>query len=115
MKQIVLAIVFMSFVVTGFCYAEPYKVVFETIECDGKSGFLAISIESIYKIQDGDCNDPNNSEQRLKQLLVHDGGGSYKSHSLGQDAAREVMDEIKAYMKARRGALERANTVILTD
>ena len=115
MKQIVLAIVFMSLVVTGLCYAEPYKVVFETIDCDGKSGFLTISIESIYKIQDGDCNDPNNSEQRLRQLLVHDGSGSYKSHSLGQDAAREVMDEIKAYMKARRGALERANTVILTD
>jgi len=115
MKQIVLVIVFMSLVVTGLCYAESYKVAFETIDCDGKSGFLAISIESIYKIQDGDCNDPNNPEQRLKQLLVHDGSGSYKSHSLGQDAAREVMDEVKAYMKARRIALERANTLILTD
>jgi len=115
MKQIVLSIVFMALVVTRICYAEPYKVVFETIDCDGKSGFLTISIESIYKIQDGDCNDPNNPEQRLKQLLVHDGSGSYKSHSLGQGAAREIMDEVKAYMKARRGVLERANTVILTD
>lgn len=115
MKQIILAIVFMSLVVAGLCYAEPYKVVFETLDCDGKSGFLTISIESIYKIQDGDCSDPNNPEQRLKQLLVHDGSGSYKSHTLAQDAAREVMDEVKAYMKARRGALERANTVIITD
>ncbi len=115
MKKIVLAILFMCLVVTELCYAEPYKVVFETIDCDGKSGFLTISIESIYKIQDGDCNDPNNPEQRLKQLLVHDGSGSYKSHSLDQDAAREGMDEVKAYMKARRGVLERANTVILTD
>lgn len=115
MKQIALAIVFMSLVIAELCYAEPYKVVFETIDCDGKSGFLTISIDSIYKIQDGDCNDPNNPEQRLKQLLVHDGNGSYKSHSLGQDAAREGMDEVKAYMKARRGALERANTIIITD
>ncbi len=105
----------MVLVVTGLCYAEPYKVVFETIDCDGKSGFLTISIESIYKIQDGDCNDPNSPEQRLKQLLVHDGSGSYRSHSLGQDAAREVMDEVKAYMTARRSTLERADTIILTD
>ena len=115
MKQIVLTIVFLSLVMAGLCYAEPYKVVFETIDCDGKSGFAIISVESIYKIQDGDCNDPNNPEQRLMQLLVHSGSGSYNTHLLGQDAAREVMDEVKGYMKARRGALERANTLIITD
>ncbi|WP_163339093.1 hypothetical protein [Desulfopila sp. IMCC35008] len=115
MKQIILAVLFMSLAGMGRCYAEPYKVVFETIDCNGKSGFLTVSIESIYKIQDGDCSDPNNPGQRLKQLLVHDGSGSYTSHTLAQDAAREVMGEVKAYMKARRGALERANTVILTD
>lgn len=115
MKQIVLMIVLLFLVVTEVCCAEPQKVAFETTDCSGASGFATISVDSIYKIQDGDCNDPNNPEQRLKQLLVHNGSGSYNIYSLGQGEAREVMNEVKAYMKARRGALERSNTIILTE
>jgi hypothetical protein len=115
MKQIVLTIALLSLFVTGLCYAESYMVVFETIDCAGKSGFVTVPVESVYKIQDGDCSDPNNPDQRLKQLLVHSGSGSYVTHSLGEDAAREVMNDIKSYMKARRGVLERANTIIIAD
>lgn len=115
MKQTALTIVLLSLVCTGLSHAESYMVVFETIDCTGKSGFVTTPVESIYKIQDGDCSDPNNPDQRLKQLLVHDGSGSYIVHTLGQDAAREVMNDIKSYSKARLGVLERANTIIIAE
>jgi len=115
MKKVLFLSILSLFVLTVTSHAESYQVAFETKTCDGISGFATIPVQSIYKVQEGDCTDPDNPNQKLQQLLVHNGRGSYNIHSLGQDAAREVMDEVKAYMKARRGVLERANTVIVTD
>ena len=115
MNRVIYFALFFLFVLFSISYAESYKVAFETKTCDGNNGFVSLSIESIYKIQEGDCIDPDNPSQKLKQLLVHNGSGSYNIHSLGQDEAQDVMDEVKAYLKARRNAIERANTVIVTD
>ncbi len=38
--------------------AEPYKVVFETMDCNGSTGFATLSPDEIYKVEDGDCVDP---------------------------------------------------------
>ncbi len=95
-------------------WAEAYQVVFETINCDGSTGFATIGIETIYKIEEGDCSHPDKPEEKLKQLLIHDNSGSYHAYTLSQDEARGIMLEIKAYMKARRGLLERSEAVIVT-
>lgn len=115
MKQFTFAMLFIVFFYAAPLYAEQYQVVFETTGCDGSSGFSTIAVEEIYKIQDGDCSDPKNPEQRLQQLLVHNGSGSYTVYTVRQTDAREIMNEVKSYMKARRTVLERANTVIVTE
>lgn len=115
MNKVIYSALLFWFIISGVSYAETFKVAFQTKTCDGSNGFVSLPVESIYKIQEGDCVDPDNPSQKLQQILVHNGSGSYNIHSLGQDEARDVMDEVKAYMKARRNALERANTVIVTD
>ena len=48
-------------------------------------------------------------------MLVHDGSGSYKIFTLSQEEARNVMQDIKEYMKARKNVLEKSNSVIITQ
>jgi len=99
----------------GPLFAEQYQVAFETTNCDGSSGFSTIAVDQIYKIQKGDCSDPQDPTRSLQQLLVHNGSGSYAVYSVRQADAREIMNEVKSYMKARRSVLERAGTVIVTE
>ncbi len=91
-----------------------YKVIFETMDCNGNTGFATVGADEIYKMSNGDCTEPNNPEKHLKQLLVHDGGGSYMVYNLTQDEARNVMLELKDYMKSRKGVLDRSDAVIIS-
>jgi hypothetical protein len=93
---------------------DSYKIVFETMDCSGNTGFATVGPDEIYKIGNGDCTNPENPGKKLKQLLVHDGTGSYKVYTLTQEEARNVMMDVKEYMKSRKGVLDRANSVILT-
>ena len=91
-----------------------YKVIFETMDCNGNTGFATVGADEIYKMNNGDCTDPNNPGKHLKQLLVHDGSGSYVVYNLTQDEARNVMLELKDYMKSRKGVLDRSDAVIIS-
>jgi len=93
--------------------AEPYQVVFETVDCDGGKGFATVGVETIYKIIDADCTHPDNPDQHLKQLLVNDASGSYTTYTLSHEEARDIMTQVKGYMKAKRGLLERSDAVIV--
>ncbi len=93
---------------------DDYKVIFETMDCSGNTGFATVGADEIYKMNNGDCTDPNDPAKRLKQLLVHDGSGSYKVYNLTQDEARNVMMELKEYMKSRKGILDRSEAVIIS-
>lgn len=94
--------------------ADSYQVVFETMDCSGNSGFATVRPDDIYKVVNGDCSDPENPGKKLKQLLVHDGTGSYTAHSLTQDEARAVMKDLKEYMRSQKGLLDRSNSIILS-
>jgi hypothetical protein len=94
---------------------DSYKVVFETMDCSGNSGFATVSPDEIYKVNNGDCSDPENPGKKLKQLLVHDGSGSYIAYSLTQEEARSVMQDVKEYMRSRKGVLDRSESVIITN
>ena len=93
---------------------DEYKVIFETMDCNGNTGFATVGADEIYKMNNGDCTDPNDPAKRLKQLLVHDGKGSYIVYSLTQDEARNVMMEMKDYMRSRKGVLDRSDAVIIS-
>lgn len=95
--------------------ADEYKVFFETMDCSGNTGFATVGADEIYKMNNGDCTDPNDPAKRLKQLLVHDGTGSYIVYTLTQDEARNVMMEMKDYMKSRKGVLDRSEAVIISQ
>ncbi len=95
--------------------ADSYKVVFETMDCSGNSGFATVGPDEIYKVGNGDCSDPDNPTKKLKQLLVHDGQGSYRVYTLTQDEARSVMQDVKEYMRSRKGVLDRSDAVIISQ
>jgi hypothetical protein len=105
----------MLFFLSSSAYASgDYKVIFETMDCSGNTGFATVGADEIYKVNNGDCTDPNDSGKNLKQLLVHDGSGSYTVYNLTQDEARNVMLELKDYMKSRKGVLDRSDAVIIS-
>ncbi len=93
--------------------ADSYKIVFETVDCSGNTGFATVGPDEIYKLQNGDCSNPDDPGKKLKQLLIHDGRGSYMVYTLTQEEAKNVMLDVKEYMKSRKGALDRANSVII--
>ena len=96
---------------TGGAQASPYQVTFETTECNGDTGFTTVGVDQIFKIQAGDCSGPDGKQ--LKQMLVHDGSGSYLAYTLTEEEAKAVKNEVKAYMAARRGVLEKPGAVIV--
>jgi len=99
------------FVFHAAAQAEPYQVTFATMECSGATGFATVGIDQIYKFQAAGCAGPDGKQ--LQQLLVHNGSGSYSAYTLTETEAENVNKEIKAYMAARRGILERSDAVIV--
>jgi hypothetical protein len=93
---------------------DSYKVVFETMDCSGNTGFATVGPDEIYKVADGDCSHPQHPGQKLKQILIHDGSGSYKVYTLSQEEAKNVMLDVKDYMRSRKGVLDRSESVIIT-
>ena len=91
--------------------AAPYQVTFETTDCNGDTGFTTVGIDEIFKIQSGDCSGPDGAP--LKQMLIHDGSGSYTAYTLTDEESKNVRKEIKAYMAARRGVLDRSGAIIV--
>lgn len=92
---------------------DSYKIIFETTDCSGNTGFASVGLDEIYKLNDGDCTEPDHPDRKLKQLLVHDGSGSYTAYTLTREEAKNVMRDMKEYMRARKGVLERSDSIII--
>ncbi|MCK5071556.1 MAG: hypothetical protein KAR01_13465 [Desulfocapsa sp.] len=117
MKMTLLTATLLSFVIfpiQGYS-ADAYKVVFETMDCSGNSGFATVGPDEIYKMGNGDCTNPDVPGEKLKQLLVHDGSGSYKMFTLTREEAKNVMTDVKEYMRSKKGVLDRAGAVIISQ
>ena len=114
-KSLLLAAFAVSMILPCYSRAsDGYQVVFETMDCSGNTGFATVGAHEIYKINNGDCSNPEDPGKKLKQLLVHDGHGSYNVYTLTQEEARSVMGDVKEYMKSRKGVLDRSNSVIIS-
>ena len=114
MKNIftVLFAALLTFFTYSLAVAEtPYQVTFATQECNGDTGFATVGIDLIYKVDSAGCSAADGSP--LKQLLVHNSSGSYDVYTISQQESENIMKEIKSYMDARRGLLERSDAIIV--
>ena len=108
--SITVAIIF-CITIYSAAYASSYQVTFETTDCNGDTGFSTVGVEEIFKIQSAGCSGPDGTP--LKQMLIHDGSGSYNVYTLTEEESNNVKKEIKDYMAARRGVLDRSGAIIL--
>ena len=115
MKKITLCfftiLFFACLAMVGAAVASTYQVTFETTDCNGDTGFSTVGVDEVYKIQSAGCSGPEGAP--LKQMLVHDGSGSYTAYTLTEEESKNVRKEIKDYMAARRGVLDRSNAIIV--
>jgi len=91
---------------------SAYQVMFETMTCNGETGFMSADIEAVYKIEPAACTGPDG--KKLKKILLKNSAGSYDVVTLTEDSAREVMKDIKVYMRAKRKMLENGNSLVIT-
>jgi len=94
--------------------ASDYQVMFETTSCTGDTGFATAKVEDIYKVETASCTAPGNPSEKLKKILIKNGKGSYDTFTLTASEAKNVIGDMKAYMRARLKNLENANTLIIT-
>lgn len=102
---------FVCMIVAGTANASSYQVTFQTTDCNGDTGFSTVGVEEIFKIQSAGCKGPDGKP--LKQMLIHDGSGSYSAYTLTEEEATNVNKEIKDYMAARRRVLDQPGAVII--
>ncbi len=102
---------FFCLAMVGVASASPYQVTFETTDCNGDTGFTTVGVDEVFKIQSAGCSGPDGAP--LKQMLVHDGSGSYTAYTMTEEESKNVRKEIKDYMAARRGVLDRSNAIIV--
>lgn len=91
--------------------SAAYQVTFATMGCNGDTGFATVGVDEIFKMQAGGCTGPDG--KALKQVLVHNGSGSYNVYTVTEEESENITKEIKAYMAARRGLLERSQGIII--
>lgn len=113
MKISVWLVTFIFCCFTPHLAAEEYQVIFETTACSGETGFAAVKINAIYRIESADCSSPHNPKKKLQKLLVDDGSGSYTAYTLTQEEAQKVVADMRTYMKARLKMMERSNPIII--
>lgn len=102
---------FCCLAVVGVAGGSPYQVTFETTDCNGDTGFTTVGVDEIFKIQSAGCSGPDGTP--LKQMLVHNGSGSYNAYTMTEEESKNVRKEIKDYMAARRGVLDRSGAIIV--
>jgi len=105
----------LSLFISSMVTASDFQIMFETTDCNGESGFATAKVEDIYKIQNGNCNVSGSKSEKLKQILIKNGRGSYDTFSLTASEANNVVQDMKSYMRARLKNLENANTLIITQ
>ena len=96
---------------TNVAMANDYQVMFETMTCDGETGFATAKISEIYKVESADCYAPDGSG-KLKKILVKSPNGTFHIFTLTAKEAKYVMKEMQEYMHARKRALENSETII---
>ena len=100
------------------CAAAPavlaggFKVTFETLDCNGDTGFASVDIDRIYRIETTDCG-PEQPERKLKQVLVRSYATGFDAFSLSEAEAEALQQQLKRYQGARQQSIERGDTIYI--
>ena len=81
---------------------------------EGEIVFATANADAVYKIENAGCSVPGENGKQLKRLLVKNGKGSFDTFTLTPEEAKNVIADVKTYMKARLKNLENANTLMIT-
>lgn len=106
-----LGIIFFSLTQIAAAESSAYQVTFATMSCSGESGFATVEVDRIFKMQSAGC--AGEDGKQLKHVLVKNGSGSYDIYTVTAEESENITKEIKAYMAARRGLLERSQGIII--
>ena len=84
---------------------EPLIVV-ETKDCEGNAGLASFRAERVFKVQAGDCRDPDDSGRPLYQVLLRSllGASDYDIVWVDATGMRAIRDQLE---ENRRAALRR--------
>lgn len=109
--KLIFKILFILFAVASISEAKlsSYRVAFETMSCEGESGFATVDIERIDKIQTAECSYKG---KKLKKLLVTK-NGTYVTYTLTYEEAKSVMQDVKLYNRMRLKMMENSNTLLI--
>ena len=82
---------------------EPLIVV-ETKDCEGNAGLASFRAERVFKVQAGNCRDPDDSDQPLYQVMLRSLLGANEYEIVWVDAAgmQAIQDQLE---ENRRAAL----------
>lgn len=102
-----------SFCLAGQASAISFEVTAQTMECSGDIGFTSFDSRDLYKIQPGECSDPNTGN-KLQQVLLKSRGGlvNYEVLWVTQEEARNILTQITEIKNAKLERLTRPNIVI---
>jgi len=103
-------IIFSIFFGINLFALDEYQVTFETTLCSGEKGFGNVDIKKIERIESAECTYEG---KKLQKMLVRD-GSSYKIYMLTYDQAKEVMQDIKLYNRAKLKMMQNSNAVIIS-
>jgi hypothetical protein len=91
--------------------ASEYPVTFQTVTCEGESGFMAVDVTRVYRVQTVDCADG----RKLRQVLIRNDGGSYDVATVDEAEALMLQQEVDNHARARREALRNSSSIIIQN
>ena len=97
----------------GAVHAGGYQVPFKTMGCNGNSGFAAVRIDLIRRIDHFDF-DPAQTDIQLKRVLVRAYGTGFDAFTVTGQQARQLPAKMARHTEAQRRALERSDTFYMT-
>ncbi len=90
------------------CQQEPLVVV-ETKDCDGNAGLASFRAERVFKVEAGNCRDPEDSDKPLYQVMLRSllGAGDYDIVWVDAAGMKAIQHQLE---ENRRAALRRRDS-----
>ena len=87
------------------CWQEPLIIV-KTKDCEGNAGLASFRAERVFKVESGNCHDPDDSDKPLYQVILRSllGAGDYDIVWVDAAGMKEIQLQLE---ENRRTALRR--------
>jgi len=101
-------------------YRREPLIVVETKDCAGNVGLASFRADRVFKIETGNCRDPDDSDQTLYRVMLRilTGAGNYDVlwvDSKGVQAIREQLEENRQAALSRRECYRSAEQAVEED